>query len=72
MWKEENGILYTTKQTGEALSSLPVEKGLIAIDDDENEYLIENIIKRKVYGDDDYEWIYALKVRKTESSGIRR
>lgn len=55
-----------------ALNNLPIEKFLIVVDENDNEYIIEEIVQKKLHMDDDKEWCYALKIRKAEGCCIRR
>ena len=59
-------FISTTNHLIRELQSLPVEKFIIATDEEDNEYVIENICQRKIHGDSDLEWCYALKIRSTE------
>lgn len=56
-------MIANTRQAIRAFTDLPVETNLIAVDENENEYVIDSIIKRKIHSDDDKEWCYALKIR---------
>lgn len=59
-------FISTTNHLIRALQALPVEKFIIATDENDNEYVIENICQRKIHGDNDHEWQYALKIRPVE------
>ena len=59
-------MIGTTRQAAYSLANLPVETSIIAVDDNDNEYVIDAIVKRKMHGDDDLEWCYALKIRKVD------
>lgn len=58
-------MISTTKKLETELNKLPVEKFIIVIDDEGNEYVIDSIIKNNTHSDEMYEWCYALKVHKT-------
>ncbi len=60
-------MIFTTRQTAKALENLPVEKNLLVVDENGNEYIIDSIVQRKLHGDDDLEWYYALKIKRTEN-----
>lgn len=62
-------MINTTREAANALNNLPLDKFLIAIDQDDREYILESIVKRKLYSDDDKEWCYALKMRKIDGNG---
>lgn len=64
-------MIRTTKELANALENLPLDKFLIVVDQNDNnrEYIIESIIKRKLYLDDDREWCYALNIRNTTGNG---
>lgn len=59
-------MIANTRQMIEGLLHLPVEKNLIVVDEEDNEYVIDAIVKRKTHGDNDLEWCYALKVRRVD------
>lgn len=60
-------IITSTTELAKDLMRLPVEKDLIVVDESDNEYVIDAIVKRKTYSDDiNSEWRYALKVRECE------
>lgn len=65
-------MLSTTRQVIKALEDLPIENFLIVSDEDENEYIIQNISKRKMHGDDDKEWYYALNIKKKKNGCIMK
>lgn len=65
-------MISTTRQLANALLNLLVEKFIIVVDENDNEYIIENIIQRKLHMDDDREWCYALKIRKTGTGCIKK
>lgn len=64
--------ISNTRQAVNTLLNLPVETSLIAVDDEDQEYIIESIVKRKIHGDNDNEWCYALKLRKVDTECIKR
>lgn len=64
--------MMTTKQTAEDLLNLPKETLLTAIDDEENEYVISEIVRRKTYGDNEKDWYYAFKLKPTGTGCIKR
>lgn len=64
--------IVNTRQAARAFSNLPVEKFLLAVDEGDNEYIIEAIVRRKLHGEKDNEWCYALKIKKIDSGCIKR
>lgn len=62
----------TNEKLGIELLRLPIEKFLIVVDEEDNEYVVDSIIKRKLHTDDDKEWYHALKIRKVDSGCIKR
>lgn len=59
-------MIANTRQLAHDLLNLPVETGLIVVDEEDKEYVIDKIVKRKTYSDNDKEWYYALKIREVE------
>ena len=59
-------MIANTRQLACDLLNLPVEKSLIVVDEEDKEYVIDTIVKRKTHGDNDQEWYYALKIREVE------
>lgn len=59
-------LIANTEQMIRDLMNLPVEKNLIVVDEEDREYVIDAIVKRKTHGDNDQEWCYALKIREVE------
>lgn len=64
-------MISNTGQAVRAFANLPIEEFLIAVDEEDNEYVIDSIIQRKLYTDDNT-WCYALKIRKTGTGCIKR
>lgn len=64
-------MIRTTRQLANALYSLKDEL-IIVVDEEEKEYVIEDIVRRKLHMDDDKEWCYALNIRKTGEGCIKR
>lgn len=62
-------MIRNTREAANVLANLPLDKFLIVIDDDDREYVIESIVKRKLFFDDDKEWCYALKIHSTTGNG---
>jgi hypothetical protein len=55
------------------LSKLLQDKFIFAVDGDtDEEYVIDGIGKRKLHTDDDTEWCYALKIKKSSKGCIKR
>lgn len=65
-------MISNTRQAINALAALPVETFLLVVDENDKEYAIENIVKRKLHSDCDREWCYALKIRKIDDGCIKR
>lgn len=65
-------MISTTRRLAYELNNLPVEKFIVVIDEDDNEYMIDSIVKRNTHSDDNFEWNYALKIHKTSSGYIKR
>lgn len=59
-------MIANTRQIIHDLMNLPLEKNLIVVDEEDREYVIDAIVKRKTHGDNDQEWCYALKIREVE------
>lgn len=62
-------MIRNTREAANVLANLLLDKFLIVIDDDDREYVIESIVKRKLFFDDDKEWCYALKIHSTTGNG---
>lgn len=62
-------MIRNTREAANILANLPLDKLLIVIDEDDREYVIESIVKRKLFFDDDKEWCYALKIHSTTGNG---
>lgn len=62
-------MIRNTREAANILANLPLDKFLIVIDEDDREYVIESIVKRKLFFDDDKEWCYALKIHSTTGNG---
>lgn len=54
------------------LSKLLQDKFVMAIDDNDEEYIIDGICKRKLHTDNDLNWCYALKLKKSNKGCIKR
>ena len=54
------------------LSKLLMDKFIIVVDEEDKEYIIDTICKRKLHTDDDTNWCYALKVKKSNEGCIKR
>lgn len=65
-------MISNTKQAATTLFNLPIEKKLIAVDEKDNEYVIDSVMRRKLYTDEENEWCYALKIRKAGGGCIKR
>ena len=65
-------MISNTRQAMNAFAELPVETFLMAIDDEDNEFIIESIVKRKIHGDSDNQWYYALKLKRASNGCIKR
>ncbi|MDE6253327.1 MAG: hypothetical protein K2M78_11970 [Lachnospiraceae bacterium] len=65
-------MIMNTKQAAVTLSKLPIEKKLIAVDEKDNEYIIDSVMQRKLYTDEENDWCYALKIRKAGGGCIKR
>lgn len=65
-------MISNTRQAMNAFAELPVETFLMAIDDEDNEFIIESIVKRKIHGDSDNQWCYALKLKRVSNGCIKR
>lgn len=65
-------MISNTRQATMAFQELPVETLLLAVDDEDREYIIEDIVKRKLYSDEDNNWCYALKIRTCSDGCIKR
>ena len=61
-------ILSTRQITQELNRLLEDDNFVLVVDENDNEYVIENICKRKLHTDDD-SWCYALKIKKCVSDG---
>lgn len=59
-------MIASTRQLARDLLNLPVETNLIVVDEEDREYVIDSIVKRKTHGENDHEWYYALKIREVE------
>lgn len=64
--------MTTTRQLAYELNRLPLEKFLIVVDENDNEYVIDSIVRRNTHSDEDFDWHYALKIRETSSGCIKR
>lgn len=62
-------MIRNTREAANILANLPIDKFLIVVDEDDREYVIESIVKRKLFFDDDKEWCYALKIHITTGNG---
>ena len=65
-------MISNTRQATKAFQELPVETFLVAVDEEDREYVIEDIVKRKLHSDDDKNWCYALKIRRCSEGCIKR
>lgn len=65
-------MIMNTKQAAVTFSKLPIEKKLIAVDEKDNEYIIDSVMQRKLYTDEENDWCYALKIRKAGGGCIKR
>ena len=65
-------MISNTRQAARAFAELPVEKFLIAVDENDKEYIIDRIVKRKIHSDDSKNWCYALELRESNSGCIKR
>ena len=65
-------MISNTRQAIKAFQELPVETFLIAVDDEDREYIIDGIVKRKLHSDDDKNWCYALKIKICNDGCIKR
>lgn len=59
----------TVHEASTTLDNLLADTLLLAVDDNDNEYLLEKIVKRSRGGDDDYHWCYAIKLKKLNNTG---
>ena len=48
-----------------------MEKFIIAVDENDNQYAIDSIVKVKTHTDDNYEWVYGLKIHRTDGCVMR-
>ncbi len=65
-------MITTARQIAQELSSLCFNDNFIlVVDEDDNEYVIDNITKRKLHTDDNT-WCYALKIRKSNNGCVKR
>ena len=64
-------MISTTRRLETALKDLPMEKFIIAVDENDNQYAIDSIVKVKTHTDDNYEWIYGLKIHRTDGCMMR-
>lgn len=55
-------MIATVHEASTTLDNLLADTLLLAVDDNDNEYLLEKIVKRSRGGDDDYHWCYAIKL----------
>ncbi len=62
-------MICTTREIYNTLAHLTSDKFILVVDQDDNEYVIDSVVKRKLYSDDDKEWCYALKVHKVLGNG---
>lgn len=63
-------MISTTRQVARTLNDLPVEGFLLVVDEDGNEYVADNIVKHKIHNDDN-DWTYALKIKKSNSGCLK-
>lgn len=64
-------MIVNTHEAIKALTDLPVETFLLAVDDEENEYVIEGIKKVPLHSGDDREWCYAFSIRKSRDGYVK-
>lgn len=62
-------MIATVHEASTTLDNLLADTLLLAVDDNDNEYLLEKIVKRSRGGDDDYSWCYAIKLKKLNTMG---
>lgn len=65
-------MISNTKQAARELLKLPIETFLLVVDENDNEYLIESIVKRKLHMDSVQEWCYAFRIRQASEGCIKR
>lgn len=65
-------MISTTRRLAYELNNLPLEKFIIVVDENDNEYIIDSIVKRPANSDNNFEWNYALKINKTSDGYIKR
>lgn len=65
-------MIRTTREIINELERLPIETQLLVVDENDREYVVDSIVKRKLYTDNDREWCYALNVRTTSIGCIKR
>ena len=70
-WGDET-IISNTRQVAHELINLPIETFLLVVDENDNEYVIDSIVKRKLHGDNDNQWCYALKLKRVDGEYIKR
>lgn len=59
-------------QLKDALKNLYDDKYIVAVDENNQEYLIDVIYHEKVESDDDKDWMYAFRLIKSECGAIKR
>lgn len=64
--------MTTTVQMAVDLAHLPIEKQLIAIDELGNQYVFERDITQYMFDNEERNWCYALKLKKTGIGCIKR
>lgn len=62
-------MICTTREINNTLEHLALNKFILVVDQDDNEYVIDSVVKRKLYSDDDKEWCYVLKVHEVLGNG---
>lgn len=63
-------MIRTTRELVKKLTELPVEDNLLIVDEDDNEYVVDAIIRRKLHDADDSS-CYALRVKKAGNGCIK-